>query len=61
MLWEFALHYPDRRHSDANVFGRLQQRLGEIGSITPMALVNADSPRTVRTPAKVGVLIAAVE
>jgi hypothetical protein len=45
--WEYALRYPGRRHPDANVFRRFEQRLRETGSVTPTALVNAGRPRTV--------------
>jgi hypothetical protein len=38
---EYALRYPGRRHPDADVFRRLEQRLRETGSATPTALVNA--------------------
>lgn len=61
MLRDFALPCPDRRHPDANVFRRLQQRLRETGSVTPMVFVNSDCPRTVRTPANEGVIFSAVE
>jgi hypothetical protein len=58
---EYALRYPGRRHPDANVFRRLEQRLRETGSVTPTAFVKAGRPRTVRTPANVDAIIAAVE
>jgi hypothetical protein len=58
---EYALRYPGRHHPDANVFRRLEQRLRETGSVTPVALVNAGRPRTVRTPANEDAIIAAVE
>jgi hypothetical protein len=57
---EYALRYPGRRHPNANVFRRLEQRLCEAGSVTPTALVNAGRPRTVRTPANEDVIILAV-
>jgi hypothetical protein len=38
---EYAVRYPGRRHPDANVFRRLEQRLHETGRVTPTALVNA--------------------
>jgi hypothetical protein len=58
---EYALCYPGRRHPDADVFRRLEQRLYETGSVTPTtALVNAGSPRTVRTPANESAIITAV-
>jgi hypothetical protein len=59
--WQYALHYPGRRHTDANVFRRLKQRLRETGGVTPMALVNAGRPRTVRTVANENAIIAAVD
>jgi hypothetical protein len=58
---EYKLCYPGRRHSNANMFRRLEQRLRETGSVTPTALANAGRPRTVRTPANEDVIIAAVE
>jgi hypothetical protein len=58
---EYALRYPGRRHPDANVFRRLEQRLRETGSVTPTALVNAGRPWAVRTPANEDAIIAAVE
>jgi hypothetical protein len=58
---EYALRYPGRRHPDANVFRRLEQRFRETGSVTTTALVNSDRPRTVRTPANEDAIIAAVE
>jgi hypothetical protein len=42
---KFALLYSGRRHPDANVFRRLEQRLLE----TPTAQVNAGRPQTVWT------------
>jgi hypothetical protein len=60
--WEYALRYPDRRHPDANVFRRLEQRLCETGSVIPhTALANSGLPRTVRTPANEDAIIAALE
>jgi hypothetical protein len=59
--WEYALRYPCRRHPDANMFRRLEQRLRDTGSVTPTALMNAGRPRTVRTPANEDAIIAAVE
>jgi hypothetical protein len=56
-----ALRCPGRRHPNANVFRPLVRRLRETGSVTPTAHVNAGRPRTVRTPAKQDVIIAAVE
>jgi hypothetical protein len=58
---EYAIRYTGRRHPDANLFRRLQQRLRETGSVTPTALVNAGRPRTVRTPGNEDLIIAAVE
>jgi hypothetical protein len=58
---QYALRYPGRRHPDANVFRRLEQRLRETGSLTPTALVNAGRPPTVRTPANEDDTTAAVE
>jgi hypothetical protein len=58
---EYALRYPGRRHPNANMFRRLEQRLRETGSVTPAALVNAGRPRTVRTPANEDAITAAVE
>jgi alpha-D-ribose 1-methylphosphonate 5-triphosphate diphosphatase PhnM len=58
---EYALRYLDRRHPDANVFRRLEQRLRETGSVAPAALVNACRSRTVRTPTSEDATIAAVE
>jgi hypothetical protein len=58
---ECALRYPGRRHPDANVFRRLEQRLRETGRVTSTAHVNADRPRTVRTPANEDTIIAAAE
>jgi hypothetical protein len=58
---EYALRYPGRRHLDANVFRRLEQRLHETGSVKPTALMNAGRPRTVRTPANEDAIISAVE
>jgi hypothetical protein len=58
---EYVLRYPGRRHPDANVFRRLEQRLRETGSVTPTATVNAGRPRTVPTPANEDAIIAAVE
>jgi hypothetical protein len=58
---EYAIRYPGRRHPDANVFRRLEQRLSETGIVTPTALVNAGRSRNVRTPANEDAIIAAVE
>jgi hypothetical protein len=58
---EFALHYPCRRHPDANAFRRLEQRLRETGSVTHTALANAGRPRSVRIPPNEDAIIAAVE
>jgi hypothetical protein len=44
-----------------NVFRRLEQRLREIGIVTPTAIVNAGRPRTVRRPANEDVIIVDVE
>jgi hypothetical protein len=57
---EYALRYAGRRHPDANVFRRLEQRLRETGSVTPTALVSAGRPRTIRTPANEDAITAAV-
>lgn len=51
---KFALHYPGRRHPDANVFRRLQHLLCKT-------LVNVSRLRTRRTPANKHVIIADVE
>jgi hypothetical protein len=59
--WEYTLRYPGRCHPDAKVFQRLVQRLSETESVTPMALVNAGHPWTVRTPANEDAITAAVE
>jgi hypothetical protein len=58
---EYVLHYPGRRHPDANVFQRLEQRLRKTGSVTPTALVNAGHPWIVWTPANEDAIITAVE
>lgn len=47
---EHWLCHPGRRHPDANVFRRLEQRLRETGPVTPTAHVNAGRPRNVWTP-----------
>jgi hypothetical protein len=57
---EYALRYPGRRHPDANVFRRLEQRLRETGSVKPTALVKAGRPRSVRTPAYEDAIISTV-
>jgi hypothetical protein len=44
------LRYPGRRHPDADMFRRLEQRLRETGSVTRSAHVNAGRSRSVRTP-----------
>jgi len=44
---EYALRYLGRRHPDANVFRRLEQRLRETGSVNPTAHVNGGRPQTV--------------
>lgn len=38
-----------RRHPDANVFLRLEQRLFNTGILVPTALLNTGRPRTVQT------------
>jgi hypothetical protein len=38
-----------RRHPDANIFLRLEQRLCDTQHLVPTALVNTGGPRTVRT------------
>jgi hypothetical protein len=53
--------YSRRRHLDANVFRRLEQRLRGTGSIKPTALVNAGRPRTARILDNKDAIIAAVE
>jgi hypothetical protein len=58
---EYELHHPGRRHPDANVFLRLEQRLRETGSETRTALVNACRPRSVRTPTNEDAISATVE
>jgi hypothetical protein len=58
---EYALRYPGRRYTNANVFRLLEQRLYETGSVKPTTHVNAGRPRTVRTAANEDVIIAAVE
>jgi hypothetical protein len=45
------MRYPGRRHPDACVFRRLEQRLRKKGSATPTAHVNAGRPWAVGTPA----------
>jgi hypothetical protein len=49
IIWEHALRYLGRRHPDANIFRRLEQRLSETGNITPTALVSGKRTRIVRT------------
>jgi hypothetical protein len=45
----YALRFPGRRHPDANVFPRLEHRLCERGSVTPMQHVIAGRSLSVRT------------
>jgi hypothetical protein len=54
---EHALRYPDPRHPNANVFRRLERRLGETENVKPMAHVNAGRPWTLRTPANKDAII----
>ena len=39
------LRYPHRRHLSANVFRRLEQRLSDRGSVTPMEIVKSSRQR----------------
>jgi hypothetical protein len=48
---EYVLLYPGRLHLDTNVFRRLEQRLPDIGTVTPMGHVNVVYRRIVQTPA----------
>jgi hypothetical protein len=48
---KYALRHLGRRHQDANVSQRLEQRLRERLSVAPMAHLNAGRLRTVRTTA----------
>jgi len=59
-LRKYAIRSPQWRHADINTFRRLQQRLRETFSVTHTAVVNAGRPRTVRTAANEGAIIAAV-
>jgi hypothetical protein len=58
---EPGLHYSGRRQSDSNVFRRLKRRLLETGRVIPTVFENAGHSRSVRTPAREDVIIAAVE
>jgi hypothetical protein len=58
---EYDLHYPDRCHSDSNMFARLEQRLWETWSLTPTAHVKVGGPRAVKTSAIEDAMIAAAE
>jgi hypothetical protein len=53
--------YLGRRHPDANIFRRLEQRLRETGNITPTALVSGKRPRIIRISAKEDAIIAAAK
>lgn len=55
-----ALSYPGRRHPDANLFRRLEQRLRETESVAPTAHATAGRPWPVRTPANEDAAITAV-
>jgi hypothetical protein len=58
---EYVLHYPGRRHPDANVFRRLEHSLHETGSVTSMAHVNAGRPRTCQRRSITGAVERSVE
>lgn len=57
---EYVLHYRGRRHPDPNVFRLLEQRLRDIGRVTPTAHVNASHSRTVRVSPNKNVILAPV-
>jgi hypothetical protein len=57
----YALRYPGRRRSDAIMFRRFEQRLGETGSVTFTAHVNGGRRRTVLTPANEDAITTAAE
>jgi hypothetical protein len=58
---EHLLCHLGRRHPDANVFRRLEQRLRQTEGVTRMKLVNAGRPRYVWSPAREDPQIEAVE
>ena len=58
---KFALRSSRRRHPDANIFRRLQQRLRETWIVTPTAVVNVGRTRAARSAANKEAIIAAVE
>jgi len=57
---DFTLRHSSRRHSDADVFRRLQRRLRQTWCITPTAHLHSSHPRTIQTPDKKYVITAAV-
>jgi hypothetical protein len=59
--WENTLRNLGRRHPDANVFQRLEQRLRQTASAKPALIVNTSRSGTLRTPANEDTIIAAVE
>jgi hypothetical protein len=59
--WEYALCHPGRHHPDAHVFRQLEQHFCEIGSVTPMAHLNAGHLQMIWTPANENTIIAVME
>jgi hypothetical protein len=57
VIWAYPSRYPGRRHADANMFRRLEQRLCETRNVIPRARVNAGRPRTVLLSANEGAII----